>query len=429
MYRKNELKVRQLISYIGLKSYPSAQEIGQYWVITYVLTQLHPLLINKTNRMSSLTKFFHICAGVDQSILRRTPTDTNKYASIGATIFFTGIFASLAGGYALYTVFDSSVVAIIFGLLWGLMIFNLDRYIVMSIKKTGKVWQEIMMALPRIFLAVLIAFVIAKPLELKLFESEIDAELVLKEQELYKEQEALLKSRYQGDIDLVNDEIKDLKYEIKSKAAKKDELALAAVQEADGTGGSGQRNLGPIYKAKKTEADKAEAELQELQSVLEPQIADRQEKLKMIETEMATSLENLDKTELSGLAARLDALGNLSQKSSTILWASIFITLLFIAIETAPLFVKLISTRSPYDYRLNQHEVLAQNIHDLYAGKLQSQTTSDLRFTSESNRAEVIEKITAEKEVLKHIIKSEVEQMKETAISWKDYKQLGRKFS
>ena len=83
--------------------------------------------------MNGLNQFFHFCAGIDQSILKRTPTDQNKYAGIGATVFFTGIFAAIAGGFALFSVFKSVTIAILFGLLWGLMIFNLDRYIVMSI--------------------------------------------------------------------------------------------------------------------------------------------------------------------------------------------------------------------------------------------------------------------------------------------------------
>jgi len=150
--------------------------------------------------MSYMTSFFHFCAGAEETILKRTPTDRNKYAGIGATIFFTGVFAAIAGGYAMHTVFDSKLVAVLFGLLWGLMIFNLDRYIVMSLKKKDSFLKEFGMATPRIFLAVLIAFVISKPLELKLFESEIAAELILKEQQVYKEQEELVKGRFAADL-------------------------------------------------------------------------------------------------------------------------------------------------------------------------------------------------------------------------------------
>jgi hypothetical protein len=67
------------------------------------------------------------------------------------------------------------------------MIFNLDRYIVLSMKSFGKWWRDWLVALPRIALAVLLALVISKPLEMKIFEKEIKAELVMMEQEVFKQ--------------------------------------------------------------------------------------------------------------------------------------------------------------------------------------------------------------------------------------------------
>src|SRR5882672_625976 len=99
--------------------------------------------------MKKVTTFFLICSGVDRHILEKCPSETSKYAGIGATIFFTGLFASLSGGYALNTVFDNLWIATAFGLLWGLMIFNLDRYIVSSMRKEGKPGREWLMATPR----------------------------------------------------------------------------------------------------------------------------------------------------------------------------------------------------------------------------------------------------------------------------------------
>ena len=379
--------------------------------------------------MTQLTNFFHFCAGADASILKRTPTDRNKYAGIGATVFFTGIFAAFAGGYALNTVFDSLFLSISLGMLWGLMIFNLDRYIVMSIKKRDNIWKEIGMAMPRIILAVLIAFVIAKPLELKLFESEIASELILKEQEVYKTQEDLLKTRYTADLNQIKTDVAALNAEIEIKRQKRDELNTLAIQEADGTGGSGLRNLGPIYKAKKKDAELAQAELESALVSLNPLIEGKQNQIIETEELMAASLVAMEKTKLDGFAARLDALGNLAKKSSTIFWASIFITLLFIAIETAPLFVKLISDRSPYDYRLNQHETLAAQVHNAYVGKLTSITEAELRYVKETDRYQSLQTAGAEKEVIKKVIETEVEKIKNQSLSWQEYKTMGRKFS
>jgi hypothetical protein len=52
----------------------------------------------------------------------------------------------------------------------------------------------------------------------------------------------------------------------------------------------------------------------------------------------------------------MEALDRLTQKSSAIWLANWFIILLFIAVETAPVFVKLISDRGPYDHLLKIEE-------------------------------------------------------------------------
>lgn len=306
--------------------------------------------------MSSFKEFFWFCSGSSTELLKRCPTESNKYIGIGATILFTGIFAALAGGYALYTVFDNWVPAVFFGLIWGAMIFNLDRYIVSSMKKEGSAWKEIKTAIPRIILAVLLAFVISKPLELKMFEREINGELVLMEQALFKKQEDTIKARFIPGITLLNQEISELKTEVTEKEKKRDELRIIAQQEADGTGGSMRRNLGPIYRVKKQDADRVEQELISLKSNNDSLVAYKQRDIEMLQAAYSQEIAGLKREKYDGLAARIDALGNLTKKSEPIYWANLFILLLFIAIETAPVFVKLIGSKGPYDDLLQTHE-------------------------------------------------------------------------
>src|SRR5688572_1281492 len=187
--------------------------------------------------MQKVISFFRFCSGADTDLLKKCPSETAKYTGIGATVFFTGVFAFLSASYALYTVFDNVLSAIIFGIVWGLMIFNLDRYIVSSMRKEGKTGKELMAASPRIILAIIISIVIAKPLELKIFEKEIGPELVIMEQEVYARQEAKLKSRYQFTQDSLKAERSSLRAAIAAKAKGRDELVRLAQEEADGTGG------------------------------------------------------------------------------------------------------------------------------------------------------------------------------------------------
>ena len=125
--------------------------------------------------------FFWWASGAEISILKEFPTEHSKYFGVGGTIIFTALMASFAGGYAFYTAFKSVILSLFFGLFWGAMIFNLDRYIVSTFgvgdgKKTISK-QELMEASPRILMAILLGFVIATPLELKIFKQEIDVEI------------------------------------------------------------------------------------------------------------------------------------------------------------------------------------------------------------------------------------------------------------
>jgi hypothetical protein len=113
--------------------------------------------------------------------------ETIHLAGIGQTIILTGMAASLSGGYALYSVFSPPHVrpsehhewwAIPFGLFWGLLIFNLDRNLVM--RTSAKNRSGVAAVSIRIALAIVLAIVISRPLELRLFQPEIDARILMK---------------------------------------------------------------------------------------------------------------------------------------------------------------------------------------------------------------------------------------------------------
>ena len=163
------------------------------------------MLLNKVENIekeerkpSYLTRLLWWCAGVDSDLMKQCTHEWAKYASMGATILFTGMFASIAGGYALYTVFRDGTIteidttalyyAIAFGIFWGLVIFNLDRYIITTFKKSASenifvgFCKDFLHAIPRIILAIIIAITISKPIELKLFEKRLAQEIINNEQ-------------------------------------------------------------------------------------------------------------------------------------------------------------------------------------------------------------------------------------------------------
>ncbi len=306
--------------------------------------------------MKKLKTFFWLCSGAHISTLEKCPSESSKYVGIGATIFFTGVFAALAAGYALFTVFDNIWIAGVFGLVWGLMIFNLDRYIVSSMRKSGSFKKEFRTAIPRIILAVLISIVIAKPLEMKIFEKEIGGELAIMEQEVLARQEGQVRLRHEPTTQSLMTEIDKLKAEIVAKEQSRDELRRIAQEEADGTGGSQKRNAGPIYKIKKADADKVEQELQVLSTKNNALINEKFATITRLDSLKSADLLGLENQKLDGPASRMEALSRLAENSWAIWIANWFIMFLFIMVETSPVLVKLISGTGPYDNLLKIEE-------------------------------------------------------------------------
>lgn len=300
-----------------------------------------------------LQKFFILCSGADSDILETcSKGEQNKYAGIGATVFFTAVMAFIASGYALYTVFDNVYTAIFFGLIWGLLIFNLDRYIVSTIKKRDSKWNEIAQATPRIILAVIIAIVISKPLELKIFEKEIDQVLLEEKNDMTLANKEQLALQYTPKIESLNQEIANLKDEIATKEAETNALYDTYISEAEGTAGTGLLGKGPVYKEKREKHDSALAELQQLKEINSQKITNTEAQIEALNAEytvkVATTQPVIDG--FDGLMARINALDKLP-------WLpSFFIFLLFLAIETAPIIAKLLAPKGEYDYKFEEAE-------------------------------------------------------------------------
>ena len=129
-------------------------------------------MIKKPNLIINLLL---ICSGASKTLIYKCPKfEIIKYASIGATIFFTALLAFVSCFFALSLIFDSLFLIIVGSSLWAAIIFNLDRYIVMSLRPTESIKNNFLVSLPRLIIAVLVAVVISKPIEIKLFDSEIN---------------------------------------------------------------------------------------------------------------------------------------------------------------------------------------------------------------------------------------------------------------
>ena len=359
-------------------------------------------------------KFFCWCSGARLYLLRGCPTDYNKFFGIGIIVFLTGVMASITGFYALLLIFNSVVISVIFGVFWGILIFFLDWFIVASLKKENRIFKELLFSSPRIILAILLAIVISRPLELKLFEKEINASLQSIQSENTIKFNQLMDKEYEDILDLKK-ENERLNTEIEKKEEHRNQLFDLMIEEAEGRSATSKIGKGSVYKEKKAEYDKIDVELQELKQKNNKQI---DQNLKTIASlEESKQNQNLkSKTEIKqadGLLARFEAMSELTKKNSAVNLASWFIFVLFALIEASPILVKLLSYRGPYDELIEKEEyeklveyqkqkfkakVLANNYLELLKQKDELQTESEKR-----NNENLIREIESAKDEINRV--------------------------
>ncbi|WP_281230988.1 DUF4407 domain-containing protein [Flavobacterium gelatinilyticum] len=300
-----------------------------------------------------LKQFFILCSGADRDLLKDcSEGEQTKYVGIGATVFFTAVMAFLASAYALFTVFDSIYPALIFGFVWSLLIFNLDRFIVSTIKKRDRFMDEFLQATPRIILAVIIAIVISKPLEIKIFEKEINTVLLKEKNEMELANKKQVGNYFKSDLDKNKAEIAALKADIVKKEKEVNALYSTYITEAEGTAGTKKLGKGPVYKEKREKHDAALKEYETLKKTNEAKIAEKEKTGKELQADLDKKVSQTQPIieGFDGLMARINALNKLP-------WLpSFFIMLLFLAIETSPIIAKLLAPKGEFDFKQEEAE-------------------------------------------------------------------------
>lgn len=378
-------------------------------------------------------RLFWKACGADEFILRQCDYREHvKYASLGGIVVATGLMAGLAGGYAFYTIFEPKgsaiepgvhmktvIESIFFGLIWGAIIFNIDRFIVTS---TGQgdgteaiTKEEFIGALPRIIMGLIIAITISKPLEIRIFKSEIDVEL--EKAQLVKQQEFIeeLDSIYLPQIRSQQDKISGLIQEVEFARSRFIELEQEYINETQGDRGNG-RGVGPIAEAIRNRADLAKERFDTTEKRVRPTIIEYEKNIQKIEQEY-----NEKRQAKETISAGLDGLLERLKLSHEIagFWITSFITLLFVAIELTPIFFKLMLIKSPYDYLSDNYKEIAKAgagieiRHDYYKDNKGRQRDLVIFHEAERQKSEQQKLTDARKEIQEYIIEKWKEKERE----------------
>jgi len=377
-------------------------------------------------------------SGANKDILSAVPTEKNKYFGIGGTIIFTALMASFAGGYAFFTAFKSVELSIPFGIFWGMLIFNLDRYIVASFgvgdgKKTISK-QELIEAAPRLAMAIVLGFVISTPLELKLFEKEINAEIDTKIS--IQQKEIVKDANNDGEIANKDIQIVKLQNDIKERDSiltKKQMNWTQSEQDMNDEWNfgkfSGKPGKGGYYESYKKKAEAAQSDFLNTKASFDKLDSLDYKRLQILSTskdqrelKLVTEVENKKTVQAQndGLLARLTALSSLTSKEWTLSFAKWLITFLFIFIEIAPILFKMMTERGPYDDIVDRikHETKVRQLE--LQSNINQEINTAVRLHTEKHEHKLNAELQANKEILDAIAKAQQELAIVAIEKWKE---------
>lgn len=179
-----------------------------------------------TREVSFFTRFLWFVAGADIEMLSLCPLDYKKYEAIGMTILMTSLVGFAAGSSAAWYFTEDTLWTLVFGLFWSLLIFSIDRSLVVTLKKDP--YKKSYYVLPLVFrgfLAILVAGIMSIPLELLVFNGFIQNDI-----ENYKSD--LLKQQHDDSFDAqqaaeYDSKSKSLGQLLKTESSKKDNIEMS----------------------------------------------------------------------------------------------------------------------------------------------------------------------------------------------------------
>ena len=352
-------------------------------------------------------------SGAHARTLDLVPSERHRFESIGWMILATSGMAVVSMWFALSTAIGvNGILAVPPALLWGLVIMGIDRWLVTSMPSDGaRKWG---MAVPRFALALLLGTLISTPFVLRIFQSEINAQIAVIHQKSYNSfleeqkssQVAEQVSLYKGELEQLNTVITSHGAATGNTAA--DPLLVSYNKQlttlnAELTHWTGLKTTyynnytcqlyggpacpkkgdGPAAQASLKNYQSASAEVATLQGDINrvqgeitqrdnelnsSSVADQQARYAyalsqqpLVQNEYSTAVQAQNQLQQAyfaqeqashGILIRLEALSQLSNGNSTVTAARILVFLLFLVIECLPVLVKLLQRPGAYEEAL-----------------------------------------------------------------------------
>ncbi|SFL37179.1 DUF4407 domain-containing protein [Geodermatophilus ruber] len=380
-----------------------------------------------------------VLGGGRPDVLEAAPGARPRFVALGGVLLSTGGLAVLSAAFAVHMALGVWwPFALLVGLGWGLVIVNLDRMLLVGMAHDASLKRNLVLAVPRVGLALVLGIVIATPLTLQVFAKEIDTEVVSMQaeaadayrsslesdarfaglpelQERIATQESIVATGGQSDPGLVavHGEASARQEAYDAALATQRELEAKAQCELDGTCGTGEAGTGTAYQQARAAADAQAAVVASAASSLDGAVAAASAAEARSAEQAAAALVG-DRAELSRLTAdqdrlqaafdatnegaggilmRLEALDRLGDRNATLAAAQFMLSLLFMSIEILPVLMKLLLNFGPpsaYDRLAALRDAGDVEIEELQQGSRLSvaQAREELLVMAERERIE-----------------------------------------
>jgi Domain of unknown function (DUF4407) len=377
--------------------------------------------------------------GARPDVLALAPGARPRFVAMGGVLLSTGGLAVLSAAFAVHMALGLWwPLALLAGLGWGFVIVNLDRMLVVGMAHDASLKRNLLLAVPRVGLALVLGVVIATPLTLQVFSKEIDTEVVTMQAEAADSYRTALESdeRFAG-LPELRSRIESAEASVASggrsdagldalrasateaqasldraeKTARK--LDAKAQCELDGTCGTGDAGAGEAYVQARSRADAQADTVSSARSALDAALAavsaaekrsadlagaslsDDRAQLTRLEAEQdrlqaAFDAENEGS---GGLLLRLEALDRLGDRNGTLAAAQFMLSLLFMCVEILPVLMKLLLNFGPpsaYDRLAALRDAGDVDLEELQQGSRRevAQAKEELLVLAEKERLE-----------------------------------------
>lgn len=374
-----------------------------------------------------LRQFVLALSGAHTETLKLVPTERTRFESLGWAILITSGLAVVSMWFALANAMGvNGILAVPVALFWGLVIMGIDRWLVTSMPVDSS--RKLALAAPRVILAVLLGTLISTPLVLRIFSTEINAQIATMQQNNYnnflKQQEgsqvAKQVTTYRnelnylnsiinshgasngnsaGDPELVsyNTQLASLQKQLTTwTQAKTQDLKEYSCQKYGGAD-CPKAGVGPAAKASLAGYNQASAQVVKIQGEInqvQGNIRARTKQLSsndkvdelnryqealtqrpLVQSEYNTAVQRQNQLQQTyyaqnqashGILMKLEALSQLSNGNLTVAVARGLLFLLFLVIECLPVTVKLLQRPGQYEAALARARVAEDRDVEMY---------------------------------------------------------------